>query len=148
MPFRINHYPSKQKPDLFRPVYPPLTYYEPRKYIDASRYHNTRLLRTKHPIHPNKFIQQTFDSSRARAYHETVYPRWIKTTSEDSYYIVESPAVNRLDIIALQFYGSSSLWWILAKANPAYMFDPFNIPLGASIRVPAMSTVYGTGGVL
>ena len=41
---------------------------------------------------------------------------------------------DRLDNLAFQFYGDSSLWWYIAKANN---LTAMNVPAGKSLRIPA-----------
>jgi len=45
---------------------------------------------------------------------------------------------DRFDLLAHQYYGDSSLWWYIAKANQM-KFN--NIPAGLTIRIPR-STEY------
>lgn len=148
MDHKINLYPSKQKPDPVRDVYEPLTYYAPASYSMPSRYQNIRTVRTKHKIHPNKFSPQAFESDRARQYHRTMVVKAIPETSGDSYFIVNKVMENRLDVIAQKYYGTPTYWWVIAQANPDILFDPFNVPLGTSLRIPSVQTLYQTGGVL
>ena len=68
MPFKINHYPSRQKPDLIRTIYLPLTYYEPAKYKNnSSLFH-------KHKNEPDlnlimkQYIEEVFQSLRKISY--------------------------------------------------------------------------------
>lgn len=43
---------------------------------------------------------------------------------------------DRIDSIAQKFLGSSSLWWEIADLNPEIL-DPFGIPVGTVLRIPA-----------
>ena len=97
-------------------------------------------------MHPNKFIPQSFEYSRSKQYHEMRYNRYIYEKPSDSYIVVDNLTTNRLDIIANRYYGSPSYWWVIAKANIDCLFDPFNIPAGTPLRIPAMSSVYTQGG--
>ena len=45
---------------------------------------------------------------------------------------------DRLDLLAHQFYGDASLWWVLAKANKLSFLK---LPIGASVRIPPMEIV-------
>ena len=148
MNFEINAYPSKQKPDPVRDVYKPLPYYPPKTYSAASRYRAIKTVRTKHVIHPNKFIPQAFENDRAREYHATIYRKSINRSTGDGYHIVTSITENRLDIISQKYYGTPIHWWAIAQANPHILFDPFNIPRGTSLRIPPLQTLYQAGGVL
>ena len=42
---------------------------------------------------------------------------------------------DRLDDLALQFLGSSGLWWQIMDLNPQIL-DPFAIAPGTQIRIP------------
>lgn len=66
-------------------------------------------------------------------YLQTVkYPNIAPT--ENDYYIISS-ATDRYDILAKQFYGDSTLWWVIAAANTVEKFS-LNIPPGIQIRIP------------
>ena len=54
------------------------------------------------------------------------------TTSFFHYDWVET---DRLDDLALQFLGSSDLWWQILDLNPEIL-DPFIISAGTQIRIP------------
>lgn len=44
---------------------------------------------------------------------------------------------DRLDALAHSLYGDSKLWWIIANANPEFLF-PEDIPAGSIIRLPVL----------
>ena len=148
MPFKINHYPSRQQPEPVRYVYTPLVYYSPRYYDHTSRYSRVNTLRTKHNIHPNKFIPQSNKQTSAKEYHCAIYKRGVASSEGDTYHIVTNITKNRLDIISQKYYSTPILWWVIAQANVNIVFDPFNIPVGTSLRIPPLSSLYGTGGIL
>lgn len=75
----------------------------------------------------------TSGSIGRRYYVNAVYPT-IPASEQDSYIIVSS--TDRLDLIAFDFYGDSSLWWIIATANDLDGSSLFP-PSGMQIRVPA-----------
>jgi hypothetical protein len=43
---------------------------------------------------------------------------------------------DRLDLLAFDFYGDSTLWWIIASANDMQP-DSLVPPLGMTLRIPA-----------
>ena len=47
-----------------------------------------------------------------------------------------------LNVLAFKYYGDSTLWWYLAKANN---LTAMNVPAGKSLRIPA-STDGAIGG--
>ena len=42
---------------------------------------------------------------------------------------------DRLDLLAYQFYGDQSMWWIIAKAN---YLNTLKVPEGTSLRIPSL----------
>ena len=65
-------------------------------------------------------------------YQTNVYPT-IQPTDSD-YYVITT-VNDRLDLIALDFYQDSSLWWIIASAN-ALPGDSIYPPVGVQLRIP------------
>ena len=55
--------------------------------------------------------------------------------SEDDIYVYASQG-DRYDILALNYYGDSSLWWIIAAGNPNVGLSTLVIPEGVQIRIP------------
>lgn len=66
-------------------------------------------------------------------YLNNVYPD-IPLTGDDSYVI--TVLGDRLDLLALDFYGDTSFWWVIASAN-ALPGDSLYLEPGAQIRIPA-----------
>lgn len=64
---------------------------------------------------------------------ENIGPRNV-ITSNDDYYIV-TQATDRLDLIATDFYGDSTLWWVIAMANDLPGDSLFPAP-GFQLRIP------------
>ena len=66
-------------------------------------------------------------------YAPTYYPV-IEAKIEDNYIVTGTE--DRLDLIAFDYYGDSSLWWIIATANdlPGNSLYP---AVGTQLRVPA-----------
>jgi len=44
---------------------------------------------------------------------------------------------DRYDLLALNYYGDSSLWWVIAIANPNISLGTLVIPEGVQIRIPS-----------
>ena len=67
--------------------------------------------------------------------------RRIATTSypvfpfRDSDIYIYSKSGHRLDILAFQYYGDQSLWWVIARSNNLGK-GSFNIPPGIRLRIP------------
>lgn len=66
-------------------------------------------------------------------YVNNLYPD-IPLSGEDSYVI--TVLGDRLDLMAFDFYGDSSFWWVIASAN-ALPGDSLYLEPGAQIRIPA-----------
>lgn len=84
----------------------------------ASRYQNIQITK-----YQNKGIQY---------YLNNIYPE-IPLSENDNYII--STLGDRLDLLALDFYGDTSFWWVIASAN-ALSGDSLYIEPGLQIRIP------------
>ncbi len=70
---------------------------------------------------------------------QTRYPE-IPLSENDIYVITEFG--DRLDLLANQFYGDTSLYWIIASANPNEVsFGSLFIEEGTQIRIPTEISV-------
>ena len=76
-------------------------------------------------------------------YQTTRYPE-VPLSDEDTY--VYTTQGDRFDVLAQQYYGDQSLWWIISIANTAVAGtslpadlsqDSLIIPEGNQIRIPA-----------
>jgi len=76
-------------------------------------------------------------------YQTTRYPE-VPLSDEDTY--VYTSQGDRFDVLANQYYGDQSLWWIISIANTAIAGtslpsdltqDSLVIPEGIQIRIPA-----------
>ena len=68
-------------------------------------------------------------------YTNTIYPH-IPADSTDLY--IETKYGDRLDLLADEFYGDSSLYWVIASANPENTRnDSFFLTPGIQIRIPS-----------
>jgi hypothetical protein len=65
-------------------------------------------------------------------YKPTYYPN-IEFQENDNYIIIGT--TDRLDIIAFDFYGDSTLWWAIAMVNDLEGDSVFP-PLGMYLRIP------------
>ncbi len=89
-----------------------------------SRYINTPII-----LSPPKKGRRGFPIQRSTRYPE------IPTDVNDIYaYTTEG---DRLDLLAQQFYGDISLWWIIATGNPEKLsLNSLYVPVGTEIRIP------------
>lgn len=69
----------------------------------------------------------------ARYFAEVKYPE--VPLSPSDIYVVTSVG-DRLDLLAQQYYGDSSLWWIISIANTELSQNSLYIPLGTQLRIP------------
>lgn len=68
-----------------------------------------------------------------RTVFKPVIPPNIPLRDDDIYVATETG--DRLDTLANQFYGNSSLWWIIASANNLHG-AMFAVPDGTVLRIP------------
>ena len=74
-------------------------------------------------------------------YVNAVYPE-IPPTSEDKYIITS--VEDRLDLLAFDYYGDETLWWVISRANPdVTRRDSFFIKMGVQIRIPDVNIIEG-----
>lgn len=65
------------------------------------------------------------------AYYESSIPKYNNEANADIRVVTEIG--DRLDLIANQFYGDSSLWYIIADANNLKLLS---VPAGIKLRIP------------
>ena len=114
----------------FRELFDDIEYQPPRVYKETCRYKNVRLITEKD----------------GKTHHETINQKFIDKSDNESIYVVDIESTNRLDIIAQYCYGTPKYWGVIAQAN--YIIDPFDVPFGMSLRIPALSSLYNEGGIL
>lgn len=79
-------------------------------------------------------IDITKNKSRGPQYYvNNLYPD-IPLSANDSYVI--AVLGDRLDLLAFDFYGDTSFWWVIASAN-ALSGDSLYIQPGMQVRIPA-----------
>ena len=66
-----------------------------------------------------------------KVYGTTIYKK-VSERNTDMYFIAQEG--DRCDNLAYRFYGSSELWWFIAKVNN---LKTMNIPAGLSLRIPS-----------
>ena len=69
-----------------------------------------------------------------RMYKTTRYPT-IPRSFEDIY--VYTTIGDKYDKLALQYYGDSSLWWIISISNSELSQNSLTPPIGSQIRIPS-----------
>jgi hypothetical protein len=78
-------------------------------------------------------ILETKDNTGERYYRNNIYPD-IEASQTDLYVI--TVLGDRLDLLAFNFYGDESLWWVIASAN-SLPGDSLYLEPGAQIRIPS-----------
>lgn len=73
-------------------------------------------------------------TTNKQMYATSRYPE-IPLSSDDIY--VYTTQGDRYDVLALQYYTDSSLWWVIASANPNIGLNSLVIPQGVQIRIPS-----------
>ena len=72
---------------------------------------------------------------KGKQYYREAFINSIPEREGDVYFITENG--DRLDLIANEFYNDSSLYWILAAANPIITRrDSYMVEAGKQFRVP------------
>lgn len=84
-----------------------------------NRYQNIQIVKT--------------DALLDRYYVNNIYPD-IPYSENDSYVI--TVLGDRLDILAFNFYGETSLWWVIASAN-SLSGDSIYLTPGTQLRIPS-----------
>jgi len=72
-----------------------------------------------------------------RAYQTSRYPE--VPLNENDIYVITTVG-DRFDLLAQQYYGDGSLWWIISIANGELKQNSLVPPLGSQIRIPANPT--------
>jgi len=80
-----------------------------------------------------KITDSTSKNFGERYYANNVYPDI--PLSDGDVYVVTTYG-DRLDLLAHDYYGDSSMWWIIASAN-SLPGDSMYPPMGEQIRIPA-----------
>lgn len=69
----------------------------------------------------------------ARFYKNVKYPE-IPLSVSDIYVITQ--VGDRYDLLANQYYGDKTLWWVIAIANPSIIYGTLTLPEGVQLRIP------------
>jgi len=80
----------------------------------------------------------TSTNNPKRRYINVKYPEITKTSNDIYVYTAQG---DRYDLLALQYYNDSDLWWVISRANPSQPSDSLYPNFGEQIRIPAPSTI-------
>jgi hypothetical protein len=78
-------------------------------------------------------IEITKNNTGERYYSNNIYPD-IPLSGDDSYVI--AVLGDRLDLLAFDFYGDTSFWWVIASAN-SLSGDSLYLEPGIQLRIPS-----------
>jgi hypothetical protein len=73
-----------------------------------------------------------YQATGSEYYVNNIYPE-IPPTNDDNYII--TVLGDRLDLLAFDFYGDSTFWWVIASAN-ALPGDSLVVEPGTQLRIP------------
>ena len=82
-------------------------------------------------------IPTTKSPTGKQIYNTVRYPE-IPRSANDTY--VYTTVGDRFDTLAQQYYGDSSLWWIISIANGTLTQNSLTPPVGSQIRIPSNPT--------
>lgn len=74
-----------------------------------------------------------YAATGSQYYVNNIYPE-IPPTNDDNYVI--TVLGDRLDLLANDFYGDSTFWWVIASAN-SLPGDSLVVEPGTQLRIPA-----------
>ena len=72
--------------------------------------------------------------SKEQMYKTVRYPEIPKSFSDIYIY---TTAGDRFDTLAEQYYGDSSLWWVISIANEKLIQNSLTTKIGSQIRIPS-----------
>ena len=79
------------------------------------------------------FLNNSPIKEKKRFYATVKYPE-IPLSVNDIYVITQKS--DRYDILANQYYGDKSLWWVISIANPSITQNTLYPPVGVQLRIP------------
>jgi hypothetical protein len=83
---------------------------------------------------PNRYQNIPIEKINGKRAYQTVrYPE-IPLNENDIY--VYSTQGDRFDILAQQYYGDQSYWWVISIANASLLQNSLVIPEGIQLRIP------------
>ena len=75
--------------------------------------------------------------NKKQMYKTVRYPEVPRTFNDIYVYTSDG---DRFDTLAQQYYGDSSLWWIISIANGTLTQNSLTPPVGSQIRIPSNPT--------
>lgn len=75
--------------------------------------------------------------NKKQMYKTVRYPEIPRSVTDIYVYTTDG---DRFDTLAQQYYGDSSLWWIISIANGTLTQNSLTPPVGSQIRIPSNPT--------
>lgn len=75
-----------------------------------------------------------FDSTNKKLIYSSRIVPTVEKSDLDEYVLTVSG--DRLDLIAHEYYGDASLWWIIDAANPGITKGTLHLRPGLQLRIP------------
>lgn len=86
---------------------------------------------------------KTLTGPKGQSYYKNAFYPVIPFSSQDIYVI--TGVGDRFDILAEQYYGDSTLWWVISCANDFLPQNSLIPPVGTQIRIPInINTIIST----
>jgi phage tail protein X len=79
--------------------------------------------------------KEELDSINKRRYYNSLIDPTINLSVNDIYVI--TTIGDRLDLLAYQYYGDATYWWMIAAANTNLRKDSLYLEPGMQLRIPA-----------
>jgi phage tail protein X len=79
-------------------------------------------------------VSERFDETSRRRIYDSVIDPTIPYLETDVY--VRTTFGDRLDSLAFQYYSDTTLWWIIAAANPGLRKDSVFLEPNLQLRIP------------
>ncbi len=87
-----------------------------------------------------------FSTQVVNDYLDIIEFRDIPNNASDEVYEILQQHQYRPDLLAYDFYGDSTLWWVFAVRNKDIIKDPiYDLYAGQKIRIPTLETLRGLG---
>jgi hypothetical protein len=74
----------------------------------------------------------------SRRFTNIKYPTILTSPSDIYVYTTQG---DRYDILALNYYNDSSLWWVINRANPNQPSDSLYPIIGTQLRIPSANRI-------
>lgn len=84
-------------------------------------------------------VQKIRHNGHGKRRWETMYYPTFEKRNSDIY--IMTKRMERLDLLANEYYGDPRLWWVISRSNTHIPKGTFQIPPGKRLRIPNPLTV-------